>query len=146
MAWVGMFIRVVVRTKTRAEVEVEKTATCDVLNAELHALMSRLLFVSIFANTIVLISYSRPLILVAASPRFVKCEKCLYFFVVMPEIDAKKSAKTDSRNFPFEKSMHKRPPPPPKKVPVFEFSLFSDFDFASSSNQLPDLPCRYLSI
>lgn len=125
MASAGMFIRVVVQTKIQVEVEAEKTATCVVLNAELHALMSRLLFVSILTNTIVLISNSRPLNASTASPRFVKCEKCLYFFVVMPEIDAKKSAKTDSRNFPFEKSMHKRPPPPPKKVPVFSLVSLS---------------------
>ncbi len=48
-----------------------------------------------------------------SATRFVKCEKCNHFFVVIPENESKKGLK-DGRD---EKIIHKRkPPPPPKKV------------------------------
>jgi len=50
-----------------------------------------------------------------SSTRFVKCEKCHHFFVVLSEVDTKKSLK-DARE-PTEKSgVLRRPPPPPKKI------------------------------
>ncbi|KAI1301945.1 ATP-dependent Clp protease ATP-binding subunit clpX-like, mitochondrial [Halotydeus destructor] len=52
-----------------------------------------------------------------SSTRFVKCEKCHHFFVVLSDIDTKKSMK-DTR-VQADKNMQRRPPPPPKKI--FEF-------------------------
>ncbi|XP_055695293.1 ATP-dependent Clp protease ATP-binding subunit clpX-like, mitochondrial isoform X2 [Lutzomyia longipalpis] len=43
------------------------------------------------------------------STRFVKCEKCHHFFVVLSEVDSKKTVKEEVKN-------HRRPPPPPKKI------------------------------
>lgn len=45
------------------------------------------------------------------SSRFVKCEKCLHFFVVMSDHDTVKKEKEEMRNGLFRK-----PPPPPKKI------------------------------
>lgn len=54
--------------------------------------------------------------LFSASTRFVKCEKCLHFFVVLSEIDSKKTIK-ENKQIPNDKlNPQKRPPPPPKKV------------------------------
>jgi ATP-dependent Clp protease ATP-binding subunit ClpX len=51
--------------------------------------------------------------LFSASTRFVKCEKCHHFFVVLSETDSKKSFKENRE----DKLGHKRkPPPPPRKV------------------------------
>jgi len=50
-----------------------------------------------------------------SSTRFVKCEKCSHFFVVLSDIDTKKSFK-ENRNLPNEKNFQRRPPPPPKKI------------------------------
>lgn len=50
-----------------------------------------------------------------SSTRFVKCEKCHHFFLVLSEVDTKKSIKEQSR----EESKHsfvKKPPPVPKKI------------------------------
>ena len=49
-----------------------------------------------------------------SATRFVKCEKCNHFFVVIPDSEAKKSAKEnkDGENL----GPQRRPPPPPKKV------------------------------
>ncbi|CAH0559544.1 unnamed protein product [Brassicogethes aeneus] len=44
-----------------------------------------------------------------SSTRFVKCEKCHHFFVVLSEVDSKK--KEDAKTGQFRK-----PPPPPKKI------------------------------
>ncbi|XP_059612018.1 ATP-dependent Clp protease ATP-binding subunit clpX-like, mitochondrial [Phlebotomus argentipes] len=43
------------------------------------------------------------------STRFVKCENCHHFFVVLSEVDSKKTVKEEVKN-------HRRPPPPPKKI------------------------------
>ncbi|XP_054160665.1 ATP-dependent Clp protease ATP-binding subunit clpX-like, mitochondrial [Oppia nitens] len=54
-----------------------------------------------------------------SSTRFVKCEKCLHFFVVLSEIDSKKTIK-ENRQMSNEKlNVQRKPPPPPKKI--FEF-------------------------
>ncbi|CAG2165962.1 unnamed protein product [Oppiella nova] len=54
-----------------------------------------------------------------SSTRFVKCEKCLHFFVVLSEIDSKKTIK-ENRNVNNEKlNVQRKPPPPPKKI--YEF-------------------------
>lgn len=42
--------------------------------------------------------------------RFVKCEKCHHFFVVLSEMDSKKTVKEESLKGA------KKPPPPPKKI------------------------------
>lgn len=55
----------------------------------------------------------------AASTRFVKCEKCHHFFVVLSDIDSKKTIKdTKSVNSQekFTNTVQRKPPPPPKKV------------------------------
>lgn len=44
-----------------------------------------------------------------SSTRFVKCEKCHHFFVVLSEVDSKKTIKDEGPN-------HRKPPPPPKKI------------------------------
>lgn len=45
-----------------------------------------------------------------SSTRFVKCEKCHHFFVVLSEVDSKKTVKEETRQG------HRKPPPPPKKI------------------------------
>ncbi|KAI0235898.1 ATP-dependent Clp protease ATP-binding subunit clpX-like, mitochondrial [Lamellibrachia satsuma] len=48
------------------------------------------------------------------STRFVKCEKCNHFFVVIPDGEAKRGVK---ENLKDERQVQKRkPPPPPKKI------------------------------
>ncbi|XP_037024783.1 ATP-dependent Clp protease ATP-binding subunit clpX-like, mitochondrial [Bradysia coprophila] len=44
-----------------------------------------------------------------SSTRFVKCEKCHHFFVVLSEVDTKKTIKEESKN-------QRKQPPPPKKI------------------------------
>lgn len=45
-----------------------------------------------------------------SSTRFVKCDKCHHFFVVLSDTDSKKkTAETKS-------GQHRKPPPPPKKI------------------------------
>lgn len=51
-----------------------------------------------------------------SSTRFVKCDKCHHFFVVLSEIDTKKSLKENSE---AKTGFYKKPPPPPKKI--FEY-------------------------
>jgi ATP-dependent Clp protease ATP-binding subunit ClpX len=55
-----------------------------------------------------------------ASTRFVKCEKCSHFFVVLSENEGSKKAKE-------EKMKKRQPPPSPKKV-------FSDILFLLQTN------------
>lgn len=55
-----------------------------------------------------------------ASTRFVKCEKCLHFFVVLSDADSKKTIK-ENRSINNEKlNVQRKPPPPPKKVLQFK--------------------------
>ncbi|XP_047498359.1 ATP-dependent Clp protease ATP-binding subunit clpX-like, mitochondrial isoform X3 [Penaeus chinensis] len=49
-----------------------------------------------------------------SSTRFVKCEKCHHFFVVLSEVDSKRKQK-EKRDDP-KTSFSRRPPPPPKKI------------------------------
>ncbi|UYV70513.1 hypothetical protein LAZ67_7003369 [Cordylochernes scorpioides] len=54
----------------------------------------------------------------AASTRFVKCDKCHHFFVVLSDVDSKKTLK-EGRQLAGEKAslqQQRRPPPPPKKI------------------------------
>lgn len=44
-----------------------------------------------------------------SSTRFVKCEKCHHFFVVLSEVDSKKTIKEETKT-------HRKQPPPPKKI------------------------------
>lgn len=46
-----------------------------------------------------------------SSTRFVKCEKCHHFFVVLSEIDSKKKDGQNAKN-----AFYRKPPPPPKKI------------------------------
>ncbi|XP_014217424.1 ATP-dependent Clp protease ATP-binding subunit clpX-like, mitochondrial isoform X2 [Copidosoma floridanum] len=54
-----------------------------------------------------------------SSTRFVKCEKCHHFFVVLSEIDSKKSLKEALRPEDPKQGFYRKPPPPPKKI--FEY-------------------------
>jgi hypothetical protein len=56
-----------------------------------------------------------------ASTRFVKCEKCHHFFVVLSELDTKKSLKEARED--QKSGFFRKPPPPPKKVYVI-FNMF----------------------
>ncbi|XP_052755754.1 ATP-dependent Clp protease ATP-binding subunit clpX-like, mitochondrial isoform X2 [Galleria mellonella] len=51
-----------------------------------------------------------------SSTRFVKCDKCHHFFVVLSEVDTKKSIKENAEN---KSGFYRKPPPPPKKI--FEY-------------------------
>lgn len=44
-----------------------------------------------------------------SSTRFVKCEKCHHFFVVLSEVDTKRTIKEEAKN-------HRKQPPPPKRI------------------------------
>lgn len=46
-----------------------------------------------------------------SSTRFVKCEKCHHFFVVLSEVDTKKKEGQDLKT-----GFYRKPPPPPKKI------------------------------
>ncbi|XP_026317383.1 ATP-dependent Clp protease ATP-binding subunit clpX-like, mitochondrial isoform X2 [Hyposmocoma kahamanoa] len=48
-----------------------------------------------------------------SSTRFVKCDKCHHFFVVLSEVDTKKSIKDNADN---KSGFYRKPPPPPKKI------------------------------
>lgn len=49
-----------------------------------------------------------------SSTRFVKCEKCHHFFVVLSEVDTKKSMKEGRED--QKSGFFRKPPPPPKKI------------------------------
>ncbi|XP_046898394.1 caseinolytic mitochondrial matrix peptidase chaperone subunit Xa isoform X2 [Hypomesus transpacificus] len=53
-----------------------------------------------------------------SSTRFVKCEKCHHFFVVLSETDSKKSLnkEQESANEAAKLAFQQKPPPPPKKI------------------------------
>uniref|UniRef100_UPI00358F73D0 ATP-dependent Clp protease ATP-binding subunit clpX-like, mitochondrial isoform X2 n=1 Tax=Myxine glutinosa TaxID=7769 RepID=UPI00358F73D0 len=52
-----------------------------------------------------------------SSSRFVKCEKCLHFFVVLSETDSRKSFKEpESAAEAAKLAFQQHPPPPPKKI------------------------------
>lgn len=81
--------------------------------------------------------------------RFVKCEKCHHFFVVIPENESKRVTKDGLQD---DKPLPKRkPPPPPKKVSLLRskdvcdqhfksilvhFSCFRNFSYVRKSNDL----------
>lgn len=56
-----------------------------------------------------------------SSTRFVKCEKCHHFFVVLSEADSKKSIvkEPESAAEAVKLAFQQKPPPPPKKVDAF---------------------------
>ena len=60
-----------------------------------------------------LLSYSRRF-----DFRFVKCEKCHHFFVVLSEADTKKTVKeaVQGKSPGEELNQKRKPPPPPKKI------------------------------
>ncbi|XP_011314904.1 ATP-dependent Clp protease ATP-binding subunit clpX-like, mitochondrial isoform X2 [Fopius arisanus] len=51
-----------------------------------------------------------------SSTRFVKCEKCHHFFVVLSEIDSKRTLKEATRTEDTKQGFYRKPPPPPKKI------------------------------
>ncbi|KAM6302252.1 ATP-dependent clpX-like chaperone, mitochondrial isoform 2-T2 [Podargus strigoides] len=51
-----------------------------------------------------------------SSTRFVKCEKCHHFFVVLSEADTKKSIIKESAAEAVKLAFQRKPPPPPKKI------------------------------
>ncbi|XP_014478683.1 PREDICTED: ATP-dependent Clp protease ATP-binding subunit clpX-like, mitochondrial isoform X2 [Dinoponera quadriceps] len=54
-----------------------------------------------------------------SSTRFVKCEKCHHFFVVLSDTDSKRSLKEPLRPEDSKQGGYRKPPPPPKKI--FEY-------------------------
>lgn len=75
----------------------------------------------------------------SASTRFVKCEKCHHFFVVLSEADSKKSIvkEPESAAEAVKLAFQQKPPPPPKKVryffPVLETIYPEDIPLLRSS-------------
>lgn len=65
-----------------------------------------------------------------ASTRFVKCDKCARFFVILSENDYSKSSTKENTSphiqKPTEKFNIQRNPPPPKKVVIMFFYTLSD--------------------
>lgn len=53
-----------------------------------------------------------------ASTRFVKCEKCHHFFVVLSDVDTKRSLKEGRDD--QKSGFFRKPPPPPKKVYIID--------------------------
>lgn len=49
-----------------------------------------------------------------ASTRFVKCQKCHHFFVLLSDVDTKRGLKENKED--VKNGFYKKPPPPPKKV------------------------------
>lgn len=88
----------------------------------------------------------------AASTRFVKCEKCHHFFVVLSETDSKKglNKEPESASEAVKLAFAQKPPPPPKKVRItgenyFGFKLSSLLMFCNvfaSDLCLPRQVCR----
>uniref|UniRef100_A0AAQ5ZRM1 ClpX-type ZB domain-containing protein n=1 Tax=Amphiprion ocellaris TaxID=80972 RepID=A0AAQ5ZRM1_AMPOC len=72
-----------------------------------------------------------------SSTRFVKCEKCHHFFVVLSETDSKKglNKEPESAAEAVKLAFAQKPPPPPKKAHVFlacTWKLVLCSDFTSS--------------
>lgn len=66
-----------------------------------------------------------------ASTRFVKCEKCHHFFVVLSETDSKKSLSKDPESAAeaVKLAFQQKPPPPPKKVGYsFYFEILKQYN------------------
>lgn len=54
------------------------------------------------------------------SSRFVKCDNCQHFFIILSDVDSKKTVKENRHHASGERvNLQKRPPPPPKKI--FEY-------------------------
>lgn len=51
-----------------------------------------------------------------SSTRFVKCDKCQHFFVVLSDLDSKKTLKENRHVMGEKGNIQRRPPPPPKKI------------------------------
>lgn len=71
------------------------------------------------------------LLLFSASTRFVKCEKCHHFFVVLSETDTKKSLNKDPESAAeaVKLAFQQKPPPPPKKVHIHSEISFTGLLF-----------------
>ncbi|XP_035207146.1 ATP-dependent Clp protease ATP-binding subunit clpX-like, mitochondrial isoform X1 [Stegodyphus dumicola] len=54
------------------------------------------------------------------SSRFVKCDNCQHFFIILSDVDTKKTVKESRHQSSGERAnLQRRPPPPPKKI--FEY-------------------------
>lgn len=51
-----------------------------------------------------------------SSTRFVKCEKCHHFFVVLSELDSRRSLRSEPKQPEAEKVIGTKAPPPPRKI------------------------------
>jgi len=87
-----------------------------------------------------MVSYFKLIRIPKASTRFVKCEKCHHFFVVLSDMDTKKTIK-DGRAAQGDKSLHRKPPPPPKKV--LTHNKTSQPDGFSSDFRVPEQACYW---
>ena len=82
----------------------------------------------------------RPIILFffPASTRFVKCDKCHHFFVVLSDIDTKKSLKAEMKHAAPETEQKTEKPkkklPPPRKVSLSIMAMRLQYVLAASSN------------
>ena len=110
------------------ESRAEKMDNFAVRNVEIPVHTWKLLFVSVFItkfnkmNSNWFLHFCSDL----ASTRFVKCEKCHHFFVVLSDIDSKKTIKENKgvhSQDKFTNLAHRKPPPPPKKVFFLTFKL-----------------------
>lgn len=68
-----------------------------------------------------------------ASTRFVKCEKCHHFFVVLSDTDSKRSLKEPLRPEDGKQGAYRKPPPPPKKVTNYFEILSCNFFYIISA-------------
>lgn len=67
-----------------------------------------------------------------SSTRFVKCDRCHHFFVVLSEFDSKRGYKNSAA--PEERSNNYRKPPPPKKVFYCLIKILADSKFNGRSS------------
>lgn len=53
------------------------------------------------------------------SSRFVKCDNCQHFFIILSDVDSKRTVKESRQTTAERPNIQRRPPPPPKKI--FEY-------------------------
>lgn len=76
---------------------------------------------------------------VITATRFVKCEKCHHFFVVIPENESKRAIK-DGQDDKAQLKQRK-PPPPPKKV----YMIKRVIEIGNQQHQLLLLICSFVN-
>lgn len=79
---------------------------------------------------------------VVTATRFVKCEKCHHFFVVIPENESKRAIK-DGQDDKAQLKQRK-PPPPPKKVICLQL-IDHVIEIENQQLQLLLLVCSFLN-